>query len=108
MHYLFLKSHLLKRGNSCFINPNTFEQFENQLSFLQNIKRVSIEHLEGLYQKEISNSGDKGDNQKTKFTNLFGQYCKISRFGFTTDTHQFLKEELNFANTEFFVKKTIG
>lgn len=98
----------IEKGNSCFINPNTFEQFENQLSFLQNIKRVSIEHLEGLYQKEISNSETKVIIKSKNLQISLDNIVKISRFGLPQILINFLKEELNFANTEFFVKKQSG
>jgi len=38
-----------EKGNSCFINPETFESITDQWDFLKNIKRVSTIHLDELY-----------------------------------------------------------
>ena len=39
----------IKDGNSCFLNPDTFESYDNQWEFLREIKTISIEKLKELY-----------------------------------------------------------
>ncbi|NCP83647.1 MAG: hypothetical protein GW823_01845 [Bacteroidetes bacterium] len=48
----------LANMNSCFINPETFEPFENQWKFLELIKKFSIENLK-IPKKDIGQIGNK-------------------------------------------------
>ncbi|WP_163411232.1 DEAD/DEAH box helicase [Flavobacterium ajazii] len=99
----------MENGNSCFINPETFEPIANQWQFLNDIEKVSIEILENLYQ-EISTTENlpipKRNNGKLSIT--LQQNILIQRDGLTTSLINYLKEELNFANLEFFIKKKSG
>lgn len=99
----------LENGNSCFINPKTFEPIPNQWQFLSEIERVSIEVLDKLFQ-EISTSLNLPipKSHNGKLTISLQQNIRIQRDGLTTPLINFLKEELNFANSEFFIKKKSG
>lgn len=107
----------MENGNSCFINPETFEIYLNQYQFLNEIERVSIEVLDNLFQeilttqnlsiKCVASCGSpKSKNGKLSIT--LQQNIRIQRDGLTTPLINFLKEELNFANSEFFIKKKSG
>lgn len=96
-------------GNSCFIDPNTFLPIEDQYDFMSSIQRITTERLDELYMSliaeptpfpEIVSSG--------KLTIKLNNEVKISRVGLTMPLIDFLKEELNFANTSFIVKKKTG
>ena len=99
----------MENGNSCFINPETFEPYSNQWQFLNEIERVCIDVLDNLFQ-EISTTQNspifKSDNGKLSIT--LQKNIRIQRDGLTTPIINFLKEELNFANSEFFIKKKSG
>lgn len=107
----------MDNGNSCFINPETFESYSNQWQFLNEIERVSIEVLDKLFQ-EISTTQNlpincvasygspKSDDGKLSIT--LQQNIRIQKDGLSTPLINFLKEELNFANSEFFIKKRSG
>lgn len=99
----------MEEGNSCFINPENFEPYPNQWQFLNEIGRVSIEILYKLYQ-EISTyqSLPIPKNNNGKLTILLQQNISVQRDGLTTPLINFLKEELNFANSEYFIKKKSG
>jgi len=99
----------LEKGNSCFINPVTFEPYTDQWQFLKEINRVSIDVLENLFQN-ISTTQDLPipKNNNGKLTISLQQNIRIQRDGLTTPLIHFLKEELNFANSEFFIKKKSG
>ena len=98
-----------EKGNSCFVNPETFEPFTNQWDFLKNIQKVSIDYLDELYKtllpyvptitQQITNG---------KLSISLSNTVRISRNGLTPILTHFLKEELNFANSEFFIKKKSG
>lgn len=104
---LFKKT--LERGNSCFIDAETLQPFSNQWEFLKGIQRIAISELDKLYQA-ISNSAASASPKTNtgKLAITLNNVVRISRDGISMSLINFLKEELNFANTEFFVKKKIG
>lgn len=98
-----------EKGNSCFINPETFESITGQWDFLQNIKRVSTNHLDELYdglKSGIESNTPIATNGKLNIS--LNNNVRLSRVGLTSTLINFLKEELNFANSEFFIKKKSG
>jgi superfamily II DNA or RNA helicase len=98
-----------EKGNSCFVNPETFEPIPNQWSFLKNIQRVSIDYLDELYKglkPDVSVVKQPPTNGKLRISLV--NNVKISRIGLTPILINYLKEELNFANSEFFIKKKSG
>jgi superfamily II DNA or RNA helicase len=98
-----------EKGNSSFINPETFESIATQWDFLNKIHRVSTNHLDELF-RETSSASEGSSPIKTngKLTILLSNNIRISRLGLTSPLINFIKEELNFANTEFFIKKQSG
>ena len=104
---LFRKT--LEQGNSCFINADTLQPYAEQFEFLKSIKRISISELDQLYQ--LLNTTSNSTFQKVsegKLVIALNNEVKISRDGMTTPLINFLKEELNFTNSEFIIKKKIG
>jgi hypothetical protein len=93
-------------GSSCFIDIETFKPIEKQWEFLQNIKRISKEKLTELFQENLTEKNVFIQNNVSE--NLVIQLnnqVKINRNGLTTILIDFLKEELNFANAEFIIKR---
>ncbi|OYX27682.1 MAG: restriction endonuclease subunit R, partial [Flavobacteriales bacterium 32-35-8] len=106
----------MENGNSCFVNPETFEPYSDQWQFLNEIKRISIEVLDKFFQ-EISTTQNRPINvascgspksQNGKLSITLQQNIRIQRDGLSTPLINFLKEELNFANSEFIIKKKMG
>lgn len=107
---------VMENGNSCFVNPETFEPYPDQWQFLNEIKRISIEVLDKFFQ-EVSTTQNlpinvascrNSKNQNGKLSITLQQNIRIQRDGLSTPLINFLKEELNFANSEFFIKKKSG
>jgi len=104
----------LNNGNSCFIDPETLRPFDDQWAFLKTINRISVSQLNyiykeqtdhdelptGLFQKELTIAG--------KLTIVLNNEIHISRIGLPVSLVGFLKEELNFANNEYQVKRNIN
>ena len=101
-----------EQGNSCFIDIESLEQIPNQWDFIKNIKRISTIKLDELYQihNTLQNSTasiiPKLYNEK--LTIRLANIVKINRNAISTPLINFLKEELNFLNTQFLIKKKIG
>lgn len=101
--------HAMENGNSCFINPATFETYSNQWQILNEIERVSIEVLDNLFQENSTTQNSPiSKSNNAKLSIILQQNIRIQRDGLTTPLINFLKEELNFANSDFFIKKKSG
>jgi superfamily II DNA or RNA helicase len=105
-----------EKGNNCFINPESFEPIADQWDFLKNIKRVSTNNLDELYDAlkpsvQALKSGIESNTSIVKNDKLcisLNNNVRLSRIGLIPTLINFLKEELNFANSEFFIKKKSG
>lgn len=101
----------LEHGNNCFIDTTTFKAFENQWQYLESIKRLSEERFYQQFSKYISAPiASKPSVQKDSGILKIKLSNKIilNRSGLTSELINYLKEELNFANTEYFIKKKLG
>lgn len=114
---LYKKS--VEQGNSCFLDKDTFLPVQDQFDFLKNIKRVTITKLDELY-KTISTSTNIGSNNQNtvnttppatvcnKLTITLNDVVRLNRNCMSASLINFLKEELNFANSEYFIKMKAG
>jgi superfamily II DNA or RNA helicase len=104
----------LSKGNSCFIDPDTLQPFDDQWVFLQTINRVSINHLNNIYkaqtEQDIPSTGlfQRESPTSGKLNIILNNQIQISRTSLPAPLIAFLKEELNFANNEYQAKKNIN
>ena len=104
----------LVNGNSCFIDPATLHPFDDQWTFLKTVIRVSISHLNHIYKEhtdkdEISTGLFRREETTAEhLTIVLNNEIHISRKALPPSLIAFLKEELNFANNEYQVKKNIN
>ena len=99
----------LEKGNSCFIDVDTMQPVKEQFDFLKSIKRISASELDTFYQ--ITSAATFSTLPKAsngKLVIVLSNEARISRDGMTAPLINFLKSELNFASTEFIIKKKIG
>jgi superfamily II DNA or RNA helicase len=100
---LFKKS--LDQGNSCFINPSTTEAYSDQWEFLKSIKRIEIEQLDKLLSTSASSLEVKTSGTLTiRLSNTI----VLNRNAVPLTLINFIKDELNFTNSEFLIKKKLG
>lgn len=100
----------MEEGNSCFINPENFEPYPNQWQFLNEIDEFR-QKFQTNYIKKFSYLSKSPNSQKQQWEiDDFAstKYKCSERYGLTTPLINFLKEELNFANSEYFIKKKSG
>lgn len=99
----------MELGNSCFINLETSEPYIYQWEFLRSIRRITTKELDEFYQTTSGSDVEvKSKTTPGKLTISLSNCVRLSREGLTTSLINFLKEELNFANTEFIIKKKVG
>lgn len=95
----------LLKGNSCFINPVTFEPFEDQLGFLTTIRRIDALVLDKLYDKFTNEAGKRTfSDSSSKLEINLGSSIHINRTSLILPLIDYLKQELNVGNSEYFVK----
>lgn len=98
-----------EKGNSCFVDPVTLEPETDQWNFMKNIQKVSVDYLDELYKGSTPNlQTTMPPTTSGRLTISLSNNIRLSRIGLTPFLINFLKEELNFANSEFFIKKKSG
>ncbi|MBY0481563.1 MAG: DEAD/DEAH box helicase [Chitinophagaceae bacterium] len=104
----------LENNNSCFINPNSLAPFEDQWEFLQKIQRVTIERLNKIFDTIECSSPDnkiisaKGESTENGIRILLNNQVAIPRKQLSPDLVLFLRDNLNFVNSEYIIKKKLG
>jgi len=109
-----LQGKSLALGNSCFINPETFEPIENQWKFLETIKKISIQDLKNLYEELfnvkpneifISNTTN---NKPFELEIVIKNQIYLKRNQLSQKLIVFFRDQLNFYNSDYLAKKHIG
>lgn len=104
----------LDQGNSCFIDPETWLPFEDQWSFLASIKKISKNVLDEIFKtafhQENSYKTESHDDNSRKgiLTISLNNNLQLDRKNISLPLTNYLKEELNFTNAAFIIKKKIG
>lgn len=103
----------IKNGNSSFLDPTSFEPYPNQWGFLQTIKKTSKQKIESLH---IQLSGLDKEQIDSSFTSeptstleiLIKEQVHLKRAQLNPQLIVFLRDNLNFINSDFFVMKQLG
>ncbi|MHB8579160.1 MAG: TOTE conflict system archaeo-eukaryotic primase domain-containing protein [Ignavibacteriaceae bacterium] len=97
-------------GNAIFIDPETSKPFTDQWQFFTTIKRHTIAELDRAHQLLFADTGKPIAN--TPIGNglgiLVSNQIDLKRSELTPGLVHFLKEELNFLNTEYLTKRSLG
>jgi len=101
-----------ENGNACFINIETAKPVNDHWKFIENIKKVTVQELDSLFEK-LTNTYLQKENKETSnssgnLTITLTHKLKISRTGMPTELINFLRDELNFYNSAYFVKKQMS
>ena len=97
-------------GNTVFINPVTGTPYENQFKVLKTIKRYKTQELDMAYNKltGIGNDSASSNPKSRKLKITVGQRITLEKSQLDGALIGYLKEELNFLNTEYLTKKRLG
>ena len=97
------------RGNSSFIDHESFVPHENQWDFLKQIQRVKTAELDILYGSIINGSNNLNDPfiGNTLVIRLDNE-VRINRTGLSSPLVDFIKTTFNIANPDYFIKKKRG
>ena len=101
-------------GNTTFIHPETLVPFEYQLEAIGNFKKISKDAFNTLYEtffkqypKETLKSSIHPHTEHEIEIHISSQIY-LKRFQLNKSLIAFLRENLNFLNTDFLVKKKMG
>lgn len=98
----------LESGNSCFVDSDTLEPYNDQWNFLKSIQRIPTPELDKLH-NELSGSAISFEVPlDRKLIIRLGNVIYLNRPGLQPSLISFLKEELNFASNEFLIKKKLN
>ena len=103
----------LQDNNSCFIDKETLIPYQDQWEFLNTIKKVSIIHLNSVL-NELSKQESQGTILENKIPSngklqiVLENSITLHRNSLTPTIVNFLKEHLNFFNTDYAIKKKTG
>ncbi|HEY3390139.1 MAG TPA: DEAD/DEAH box helicase family protein [Prolixibacteraceae bacterium] len=103
-----------EQGNSCFVDIGTLQPICDQWEFLKTIERISVQDLDKLYNQIEINTNQvlvkvqSEQNSSGKLLIRLNNSVQISRMHLPILLISFLKDEFNFLNTEFIVKKKMG
>jgi len=104
----------LHNGNSCFLNPDTMRPYENQWEFLQTVQKTSEESLKLLYKalftenpQEILTS-NLSPNSAVILEIRISNQIYIKRIHLNRKLIVFLRDQLNFYNSDYLAKKNLG
>lgn len=99
------------QGNTVFIDIESGEPFSDQWKFLREIKQHSTHELDSVHNRLIARkqnlSGPTVRNDVPFIITVDNQIA-ISRSYLNANLIHFLKEELNFINTEYVIKHQLG
>ena len=104
----------IKDGNSCFLNPDTFEPYDNQWGFLQEINTISLKKLKELYKDLFNEKPNEifissiNDNKSYELEIIIQNQIYLKRNQLSKKLIVFLREQLNFYNSDYLVKKNMG
>jgi hypothetical protein len=106
-----LQKKSLENNNSCFIDPDSYMPYPDQWSFLRTIKKVGTQQLAEVYK---SIPGLDNTHLQTVSSNsavlqvTLNNNIKIPRAQLNPGLVNFLREHLNFVNSEYIIKKKLG
>lgn len=102
----------VEQGNSCFIDLESMQPFPDQWDFLSVVQKTDTEKLDGIYHSIVVVKSIEVSTAEMKQANLLTvsltNNLQLNRSAIPLALINFLKEELNFANTAFIIKKKIG
>lgn len=111
-----LNGRFLEENKMVFLDPDSLNPVTDQWNFLNNIKRISKSKLDALYvqiaNNQLSDNVNISDNKeffKTgKLLVTLKNQILINKTQITKDLANFLRNNLNFINSEYIIKQKIG
>ena len=102
----------VKLNNTVFLDPAANAPYPDQWSCLANIKRISSTTLDEAFARLTNTHGAEiltsPKKSRKKITLRLGSGIHIAKQALNKETVNFLREELNFPNLDYWLKKRFG
>ncbi|MCG2612789.1 hypothetical protein LZZ85_00800 [Terrimonas sp. NA20] len=95
-----------QQGNTCFLDPQTLTAYTDQWQFISQIKRASAETIEKLLANLHGSSTTEPSDGKLNI--ILANDIRLNRLAISPLLLSFIKEELNFPNSEFIIQQKTG
>ena len=109
-----LQKRALENNNSCFIDPESLVPYPDQWIFLQNIEKVEVNYVEHLF-TSINGPGlsirplfQSPVSDQNNIQIVLNSQIVIPRAQLRTEVIDFLRDRLNFINSDYLIKKKLG
>jgi len=106
-----LQGRSISNGNTAFIDLETGVPFANQWMFLEGVTRHTMQEIDAVHQKLVARqavSSVQTASPGSTLAILIGNQIVLARDQLSPELVTFLKEELNFLNTEYLAKRQLG
>jgi len=104
-----LQGEARKKENTIFLNPkNSFKPYENQWQVLSKLKKIPIELLDDVYDKLCKDGEYDNYANYSKLALILKEQVVINKNRLPKIVTNFLKDNLNFLNSDYIIKKRIG
>lgn len=108
-----LNGECMKLGNTCFFNIESLEPIDDQWAFIQSIQKNSVERLDKAYETFFGESGTTETAKpavktSSRFEIIIRNQIYLKRSQIPVKIRLFIKEQLNFMNADYIVKKKMG
>ena len=103
----------MEHGNTCFLNPDSFVTFEDQWAFLDSVEKVSVTKLKALYEElfnivpENTLISSPSSSYGHDLEIIIQNQIFLKRNQLNKKLIAFLKEQLNFYNSDYLAKKNL-
>lgn len=97
-----------ERGNAVFINPDDLKAYPDQWDFLAKVKRTSMSALDAAFTRLTDQTTNDASTDSRRLILTLGSGIRIQKNLLGKAAVNFMREELNFPNLDYWLKKRLG
>lgn len=98
----------VERGNTVFVDPDSLTTFPNQWEFLVKVKRISTHDLDAAFARLTDQPTSDVTTDSKRLTLTLGSGIRVQKNLLDKVAINFIREELNFPNLDYWLKKRLG
>ncbi|MFA5945704.1 MAG: DEAD/DEAH box helicase family protein [Patescibacteria group bacterium] len=98
----------VERSNAIFIDPDNLVAFPDQWDFLAKVKRISPHDLDAAFAQLTDQSTNEVTTDSKNLVLILGSGIRLQNNLLDKATVNFIREELNFSNLDYWLKKRLG
>lgn len=95
-------------NKTVFINPDDLKGYPDQWDFLARVKRISTRELDAVFTSITEQAVDESSTNAKRLTLTLGTGIRIQKVLLDKASINFIREELNFPNLDYWLKKRLG